>query len=136
MSLLHLTRSLSTLTASAALLLLTALPVAAQQPRIPPDARGYQTTMIIQQAHQAPAARQPSPVLPSYAPAPSSVGVSVNVPNVTVPTSTPTTYVTIRGLDGQVRRFPLARGVEVQYRRGQVVLRPGESTTIRLAPVY
>ena len=43
--------------------------------------------------------------------------------------------ITIRGPEGEVRRFALARGVEVQYVRRHIVLRPGESTTVRLTPV-
>jgi len=137
MSVIRLPRSLSPLVAVTAVLL-TVLPVAAQ-PRIPPDAKGYQTTMIVQQYHLAreqAAPRPASPTLPSYRWAAPAVSVDVNVPNVAPPVSRPTTYVTIRGPDGEVRRFPLARGVEVQYVRRHVVLRPGESTTIRLTPVH
>lgn len=126
--------------AAVALLLLTALPVAAQQPRIPPDARGYQTTTIIQQYNQARAQQAaPSPARPTptpYRTYGTSVAVDVNVPNVAAPAPAPTQYVTIRGADGEVRRFALARGVEVQYVRRHIVLRPGESTTVRLTPVH
>lgn len=104
----------------------------AQQPRIPPDARGYQTFLIQQRAYQSVAPR-PQPV-PHPSPAfrtaqPTGATVRVDVPDA------PPTYVTIRGPDGQVRRFPLAKGVKVEYRSQTVTLRPGESTTIRLTPL-
>src|SRR5262245_56312056 len=137
MSAIRLTSALSPLTAVAAVLL-TVVPVAAQ-PKIPPDARGAQATMIIQQYHQSraqqAAPRPASPTPPARPAWGTSVGVTVSVPDVSVPVSAPTTYVSIQGPDGKVRRFPLARGVEVQYARRHVVLRPGESTTVRLTPV-
>lgn len=141
MSLFRLARALLSLIA-AALVLLTALPATAQQPKIPPDARGYQTTMILQQHYQNQASK--ASVLSPARPAPSSpprysassLTVNVNVPDAPMPASAPVTYITIRGPEGEVRRFPLARGVEVVYRRGQIVLRPGESTSIRLTPMY
>jgi hypothetical protein len=136
----RLPRFLTPLFATAALLM-AATSVVAQQPRIPPDARGFQTFLIQQQANQsraykAPVATPPSPALPAYRHSAPSLNVFVNVPDVPMLASAPVTYVTIKGLDGEVRRFPLARGVEVQYRSGHITLRPGESTTIRLTPVY
>jgi hypothetical protein len=134
MSVIRLLRSLPPLAAVTAVLL-TALPALAQTPRIPPDARGYQTTMLIQEAHRytAPAPVSPAPTV--YRAPATGLSVDVNVPNVTVPVSAPTKYVTLRGPNGEVRRFALARGVEVQYVRRHIVLRPGESTTVRLTPV-
>src|SRR5262249_47513981 len=119
--------SLSSVTATAAVLTMT-LPAVAGSIRIPPDARGYQTTMIVQEAAQqhsaAPAPANP-PTQSSWRPAP-SISVDVNVPNVAPPPPGPPTYVTIRGPHGEVRRFALAKGVEVQYVQRNIVLRPGE----------
>ena len=118
----------------AAALALTSARADAQQPRIPPDARAYQALMIQQQAMQnrlprPPSAPHASLALRAYrAPAP-TFSVTVTVPDV------PATYVTIRSPDGEVRRYPLARGVKVEYRSQRITLRPGESTTIRLTPV-
>jgi hypothetical protein len=112
-----------------------------QPPRIPPDARGYQTTQIMKQYYQNRAARLPDPAPPRVAPSRSQEPaytasvVSVNVPNNPVPPGEPTTYVNIKGEDGVVRRFPLAKGVKVEYTPGPIVLRPGESTTIRITPI-
>jgi len=132
------TRTLVSLSAVACLLL-AALPAMAQTPRIRPDARGFETTRMIQNAMRTQVSRTqaPSPVIPTPTYRPSSsgaVGVTVDVPTVTETVSAPGAYITIRGPDGELRRFPLARGVEVQYRRQQFVLRPGESTTIRVTP--
>jgi len=93
--------------------------------------------MLIQQYQQAAqlAAYQATPTVTyTYVPAPTVTTVDVNVPNIPVP-SGPPRYVTLRGPDGEVRRFPLARGVEVRYSSRHVVLHPGESTTIQLTPV-
>ena len=136
-------RSFSTLTVAltSAALALLAPRADAQTPRISPDARGFQTTMILQQQARArqqartQVAAPARPTTPSYQPQPTGVGVSVNVPTpVAQVTTAPSGSVSIRGPDGEVRRFPLASGVEVQYRRQYIVLRPGESTTIRIIP--
>lgn len=129
----NLPRLLTPLFAAAALALASA-PAAAQQPQIPPDARGYQAFLIQQQAlrnraHRPPSASPASPSLPAHRPPAPAVSVTVVVPDV------PATYVTVRSPDGEVRRFPLARGVKVEYRSHRITLRPGESTTIRLTPV-
>lgn len=126
---------------AAAFLVLGAMrPATAQPPRIHPGARGFETTMSMQQYHRGRAAS--SPVItaprPTVAPARESATasvVNVNVPNNPVSPSEPTRYVTIKGEDGVVRRFPLARGVKIEYTPGPVVLRPGQSTTIRITPV-
>jgi hypothetical protein len=128
-----------TLALTAAAVTFLTPPVAAQAPRIPPDARGYQTYLLRQEArqavHSAPAPVAQRSTTPHYSSSPNTgVYVGVNVPTPTGSTPAPTTYVTIRGPDGKVRRFPLASGVEVQYSREAVTLRPGESATIRLIP--
>lgn len=124
--------------AAAVVALVASADLVAQSPGVPLDARGYQRVQIIQKAQQA---RMQAPVAQRSIPAPalttapaSALAVNVNVPTPADGTVPATTYVTIRGPDGQVRRFPLARGVEVQYRRQSIVLRPGESTTIRVTP--
>ena len=88
-----------------------------------------------QQARTQAAPARPVTPTPAYQTQPTGVGVSVNVPTpVAQVTTAPSGSVSIRGPDGEVRRFPLASGVEVQYRRQYIVLRPGESTTIRIIP--
>lgn len=117
--------------------LLSPVVVAAQHPRVSPDARGYQATMALQQARQTqtrPTATRPE-VRPqptrTIQPAPTSgVVVAVRVP--TTPAQPEPTFVTIKGPDGEVRRFPLASGSAVIKQPQVIVLRPGESTTIQI----
>jgi hypothetical protein len=63
-----------------------------------------------------------------------SLPQTVSVVVGTAPQSAPApVYVDIRGLDGQMRRFPLEGGrTAIQYR--QLLLRPGEMLTIRWSP--
>jgi hypothetical protein len=68
-----------------------------------------------------------TPVVASALPAPQAVSVVVALPP--QPAKKPV-YVNLRGPDGQVRRFLVEGGrAAIQYR--QVVLRPGQSLSIR-----
>lgn len=93
---------------------------------IPPSARGYQATMMIQQnylnAERATAAYVP---LRRYTPEPEPVSSSLAV-GITSP-SKPMT-VAIRGPDGKVRNFPLASPDAIQART--IIVHPGESLSI------
>jgi hypothetical protein len=73
---------------------------------------------------------QPAPVVAARAAA-STVTVSLAVP-AQVPAPSEPAYISLRGPDGQVRRFAVEGGSEALATR-VVVLRPGESVTIRLA---
>jgi hypothetical protein len=130
-------RVLSGLAVAAALLVVG--PAAAQPPtlRIPPDARGYQTVLATQEYLRTLAAvpargvtppsavaSAPSPYRPA---APTAVEVTVTGPP-PAPEAAPV-YVTIRGPDGELRRFPLEGGREALQSR-VIVVRPGESATI------
>lgn len=97
---------------------------------IPPAARGYQTTMMIQQ-HQAVAGRiaeatasPPRFTAVSAEPAPNSLAVDINPPP-----SQPMT-VAIRGPDGEVRRFPVSSPEAIRPRT--IIVRPGEKLSITL----
>lgn len=132
----------------AAVALLIGPAVLAQTPRIPPGTRGYERVQIMKRAQRTTARQTPSRIVSPTVSAPSvvtrsqpsAVAVNVNVPSnqqvvgPTTPASVSPRMVTIQGPDGQIRRFPLATGVEVQYRSQSIVLRPGESTTIRVIP--
>jgi hypothetical protein len=72
---------------------------------------------------------QPAPVQVVRA-APSPVTISLTVPAPASASSEPA-YISLRGPDGQVRRFAVEGGAEAVSSR-VVVLRPGESLTIRL----
>jgi hypothetical protein len=126
----------SLLPAGVAFLLLPALAHAQSpgRPRIPPDARGFQATMMRQEqlqrrasqptrqaavARSAVTARAVTPALPP-------LQVAVNVPPAGA-----SALVELRGPDGKVRSFPLAGGrdtVEPQ----QIIVRAGESVTIQV----
>jgi hypothetical protein len=60
------------------------------------------------------------------------VTVSLLVPALQQPTKEPV-YVTLRGPDGQLQRFPVEGGRSAIYYR-QTILRPGESVTIQWTP--
>jgi hypothetical protein len=129
---LRLLRSLLPLTAAAALLV-TSGHAAAQLPRIPPDARGYQTTRIVEQAHQSRPYHAPTPAsraTPSYRQPARSVSVSVTVPTLTAPASDE--HLSIQGPNGEGHSFQPASGAEVVLGHRHIVLRPRESTTIQL----
>jgi hypothetical protein len=94
--------------------------------------------MILQQAHQYRTYQAPTPAslaTPSYRQSANSVSVSFTVPAVTAPASPSVEHVSIQGPNGEDHSFQLARGAEVVSRRQHIVLRPGESTTIRLTAV-
>ena len=93
---------------------------------IPPAAKGYQVTRIIEQrylnAERVAASAPVSRYTPAPEPVPSSLVVGVNPPP-----SKPMT-VAIRGPDGQVRTFPLASPDAIQPRT--IVVHPGERLSI------
>ncbi len=115
-------------------LFLATMPAHAQppggSPRVSPDARGYQRTMVYQQHYQHQAATAHTGVAhPTYhrpaehpTEAPTALQVVVKAP---------TTYVTLRGPNGEVRRFPLVGGREaIQVR--SVIVRPGQTVHITI----
>lgn len=99
---------------------------AAASSSIPPAARGYQVTRIIQQrylnAERTAASAPVSRYTPAPEPVPSSLEVGVNPP----PTKPMT--VAIRGPDGKVRTFPLASPDAIQPRT--IIVHPGERLSI------
>lgn len=127
------------LTIGAAALLL-ARPAAAQQPRtpprIPPDARGFQRTMLMQEqlrqrtaARPAPAAVRPTApeaVRATMPAAPQALVVTVTRP----PDPTPL-YVAIRGPDGSVQTFPVEGG-QASIQTQTYLVRPGESIKVQV----
>src|SRR5262245_42237853 len=129
---------------AAAAWLLTPAPAAAQQsadlPRIPPDARGYQTVMILQDYHRQRAAQRPAATPRPSAPAPlrtraappAALVVSVTRPaeQPAAPTAAPL-LVDIRGPDGTVRTFPVEGG-RAAIQTQTVIVRPGETMTLRV----
>lgn len=98
----------------------------AANPIIPPSAKGYQVTRIIQQRYlRAEQAAVSAPLVrstPAPEPVPSSLEVGVNPPP-----SKPMT-VAIRGPDGKVRTFPLASPDAIQPRT--IIVHPGERLSI------
>lgn len=126
------------LTAAAALAIVGA--AGAGPPRMAPDARGYQTTVLLQQA----VATRPSVSLPTFAaphPPPharrASVSVTVLAPVgvapavvARAPRVVPGPYtVAIRGPDGEVRRYPVeGRPAAVVVR--QYTVQPGQTVTV------
>ena len=117
------------------ILLLAVESASAQQrsgPRIPADAHGYQALQLWQQWHQqrsqSAARAATAPVLP---PRP-SVYRPAEAPQVTVAvrtTEAKPVLVDVRGLDGEVRTFPVTGGAQAITVR-QVTVRPGEQVTI------
>jgi hypothetical protein len=75
------------------------------------------------------------PAAPTQPAGPVAVAASATSFAVVVTSTRPAEpyYVTIRGPDGEVRRFPVEGGpAAIQYQSAPVVLRPGESVTLRL----
>ena len=93
---------------------------------IPPAAKGYQVTRIIEQRYlNAERAATPAPVsrsTPAPQPVPSSLAVGVD-PGPAKPMTA-----AIRGPDGKVRTFPLASPEAIQPRT--VIVHPGERLSI------
>lgn len=114
-------------------------PTLAQSPRLAPDARGYQSTLALQQAQR----QQPAPrvaVAPVAAPvrALSRVQVTVQAPVETAraevtPAPADVSSIAIRGPDGDVRRYPLEGGQASIVVR-QYTITPGEAVTVRINP--
>lgn len=106
---------------------------AAQTPRIPPDARGFQATQMLQRHQQQKAAASRSaPTAPVITrrpvePAPFASGVDVTVA-APAPAPAPVT-VAIRGPDGEVKKYVVEGGRESIVVRRYVV-GPGEQVTI------
>jgi hypothetical protein len=97
---------------------------------IPPAAKGYQVTRMVEQrfltADRGAAASMP---VPRYTPAPEPVPSALEV-GINPPPSKPIT-VAIRGPDGKVRNFPLASPDAIQPRT--VIVRAGERLRITLS---
>lgn len=109
--------------------------VTAQSPRtvyIPPDVKGYQAQLIRQQSVRPVAPAGPSAAR-SVSFGPTSAGSAATPPvrvTVSVPVSSDTAFVAIRGPGGEVRYFPVEGGRATLATR-VVVVRPGEPVTIR-----
>ncbi|MCC6420199.1 MAG: hypothetical protein IT429_18345 [Gemmataceae bacterium] len=111
--------------------LFEASPVAAQPPggsrRIGPDTRAFQATMARQQQRRQQAAAPQPASLPAPVPrAPTPAGLDVVV---TAPAAAAPAYITLRGPDGEVRRFALQGGATA-FQTRQIVVRPGQSVTV------
>jgi hypothetical protein len=107
-------------------------PVSAQPPdarlRIPPDARGYQTTLLLQQYAENMAAAQPrlmpaAPIRTAPRALPTAYVVTISEPMPRL------TYADLRGPDGHVRRFLLEADIHVSNPR-QVIVQTRETATI------
>src|SRR5262249_13352420 len=73
---------------------------------------------------------RPSPPAPVRAAPPPQMTVSVAVPPATPQPAGGPVFVNLRGPDGQVRRFPVEGGAKA-IETTQIVIRPGQSVTIR-----
>jgi hypothetical protein len=80
----------------------------------------------VRAGHPVAARSQPAPVVVVRPAAPVTISVTP-----TAPAENDAAYISLRGPDGQVRRFAVEGGAEAVSTR-VVVLRPGESLTIRL----
>lgn len=112
------------------------------QPRIPADAKGYQTAMILQKYHQKQGGTQAAARVPTIRPARPA---SVVVPEQAAPSAQPVQLVistppeasqrtvVLRGPDGQLREFPLPGGAASIVVR-DVTVRPGQSVTVQIIP--
>jgi len=78
-------------------------------------------------SNPAPVRPQPAPAV-VVRPAPVALSITFTAP---APTPTETAYISLRGPDGQLRRFAVEGGADALSTR-IVVLHPGESLTIRL----
>ena len=132
------TSALVTLAGAAAAWLSFAVPAAAQQPRnfprIPLDAKGYQTSQILQEYHRqreaAPAlAARPTPPVAARPAAAEPTAVAVTVTRLA---EAPALYVDLRGPDGSVRRFPVEGG-RAAIQTQTVTVHAGEALTLHLA---
>ncbi|HEY7309252.1 MAG TPA: hypothetical protein VH643_07855 [Gemmataceae bacterium] len=96
---------------------------------LPPAARGYQVTKMIEQGFLTTKRVAVSSVpVPRYVPAPEPVPSALAV-DINPPPSQPMT-VAIRGPDGKVRNFPLASPDAIQPRT--IIVRPGERLSVTL----
>jgi hypothetical protein len=81
-------------------------------------------------------AAKPPAAQPNTAAAPVAVlpfrPVAVSVVVTPPPAAPEQVYVDLRGVDGQVRRFPVQGGLAAIESPQVVVLRPGESVTVRM----
>ncbi len=112
-------RSVSIVTGAVplAILLLTA-------PQVLAGDRVHGARQPITQSHPASA--------PVVRPVLSPVTISVAVTGAPAPAASETPYISLRGPDGRLRSFPVEGGADEMQSR-IVVLRPGESLTIRFA---
>jgi hypothetical protein len=113
---------------------------AVAQPRIPADARGYQIVQIQQEYAQRRAQQRAAAAVTPVAPRGPTTGMPPpDLPlGLSIAVSTPAdrpedepVVVDIQGPDGKVRAFPLEGGRET-VRVRQVVVRPGETVTLRV----
>jgi hypothetical protein len=126
--------------AAAAALLLATVPASAQQPGYPPSMGntkmwpwnvGYAGP---RETATRPAALTPPPVTrrsPAYVPPHWDGTLLVTVTRRALPQTPAPLIVNLRGPDGVVRSYPLAGSPEAIQRR-EVIVRPGESTTINV----
>lgn len=134
------TRPFAVSALAVAVFLLTATqPARAQQaargPTIPLDAKGYQASMIRQEYLQQRERMRPAPAR-TMAARPTPAATSVQVAVILPPEPAPV-YISLRGPDGEVSRFPLEGGRRA-VRPREIVVHPGETATIRfvaLAPL-
>lgn len=111
----------------------------AQSPRLAPDARGFQSTLTLQQAQrQRPAPRVAAAPVVTPARVHSRVQVTVQAPVETAraevtPAPADASSIAIRGPDGDVRRYPLEGGQASIVVR-QYTITPGEAVTVRINP--
>jgi hypothetical protein len=108
-------------------------------PRVPPDARGFQTAQILQRYQRQRAARPatvPPPAVttaPVYQPAipTGPLQVVISTPE---PAAAPAPFsVAIRGPDGEVRRFPVEGG-QAAIRVREITVQPGQQVAITITP--
>lgn len=121
-------------------LALLSAPARAQNYRIAPDARGYQTTMQLMQQRAAASPSIPQTVTrtPVYRPAPSAMQVIVQAPVRTEGArsapAVPAPYsIAIRGPDGELRRYPVEGGPSSVVVR-QYTVQPGQAITVYVNP--
>lgn len=120
-------------------LALLSAPARAQNYRVAPDARGYQTTMQLMQQRAAASPSIPQTV--TRAPvhrAPSAMQVTVQAPVRTevvrsAPAAPAPYSIAIRGPDGDLRRYPVEGGPSSVVVR-QYTVQPGQAITVYVNP--
>lgn len=111
-------------------------------PRIPLDAKAYQATVIRQQYMRQQAAQRsarPAPVrtpvvAPETQPLIGPIELAITLPPPAPAAEPAPVLVDVRGPDGSVRSYALEGGKEAIQTPRVIVLRPGESATVRVTP--